>query len=353
MKKKKVFRRIFIYILAVMVIAGMISIYKNARLSTAQAVGDLTIDWGVPKTGDPIFVVNNMLPGDSQSKSVLVTNSGSVVRPVGVRGVKTSETGSLATVLDFKISKNGTDLYGGTSGPKTLAQFFTESAAPTGLFLSNLNPAPNPGSSTTYTFKVTFDSNAGNDFQNTQVIFDLIIGITGVTVEVPPECSGIAFSGPPIYGTSRGDHLVGTPGNDLIFGFEGGDSIDGRGGDDCLVGGDGGDVIKGGNGNDILLGGSGSDSLKGGNGNDKLYGGDGSDGLEGEAGDDYIDGGDGSDSLKGGDGNDILLGGSGSDELKGGAGNDYLDGGPGSDSLRGEDGTDTCLNGENVKTCEL
>jgi len=384
MKKKEIFRRIFVFTLAVAVIIAVVGIYQNAHPSTVRAVGDLTINWGVPTTGDPIFVVNNILPGESESRTVLVKNDATVARSVGVRGVKTSETGSLATVLDFVISEGGTDLYGGTvaTGPKTLEQFFTESAGINGIFLSNLSPGPG----TNYTFKVTFDPNAGNEFQNKQVIFDLIIGII---IEVPPECSGITFSGPPIYGTSRGDHLVGTPGNDLIFGLEGSDSIDGRGGDDCIVGGEGSDSLKGNNGNDVILGQGGSDSLKGGNGNDKLYGGDGSDSLDGENGDDYLDGGGGSDSLKGGNGNDTLLGGPGSDSLKGGngndfldggdgsdsvdggngndillgglgddslkggAGDDYLDGGPGVDSLKGEAGTDTCLNGESVKTCEL
>jgi len=350
-QKLSKFRRIGFLILALAVIIAVVGIYQNAHPSTVRAIGDLNVDWGVgvPEEG-PIFVVNNMMPGESESRSVSVENVGGVVRPVGVRGVETIEPGNLATVLDFVISEGVTDLYGGSStGPKTLQQFFDESAAPTGIFLSNLNPAPNPGSSTTYTFKVTFDPNAGNEFQNTQVIFDLIIGIF---VEAPAECSGITFSGPPIFGTSGKDHLVGTPGNDLIFGLEGDDSINGNNGDDCIVGGEGNDYLRSNNGNDVILGESGDDSLKGNNGNDRLIGGDGSDSLEGENGDDYLDGGNGNDSLEGGNGNDILLGGAGDDSLKGGNGDDSLDGGPDIDSLKGGAGIDTCLNGESTKTCE-
>jgi len=311
MKNKKLARKIITLILALAVIGASATIYQARQPSTVRAVGDLTIDWGVP-SGNPIFVISNFAPGDTESRSVLVTNDGTSMRPVGVRGVKTSGPGSLETVLDFVISENGTDLYGGSSsnGSKTLAQFFTESAGPTGIFLSNLNPKM----STTYTFKVTFNSGAGNDFQGKEVIFDLIIGIS---VEVPVECAGITLNGPPIFGTSGKDNLVGTPGNDLIFGFEGDDSINGNNGNDCIVGGEGNDSIRGNNGNDVILGGSGNDSLKGNHGNDRLYGEEGSDSLEGENGD------------------------------------DYLDGGPDSDSLKGENGTDTCLNGESVKTCEL
>ncbi|OGY26727.1 MAG: hypothetical protein A2Z11_00300 [Candidatus Woykebacteria bacterium RBG_16_43_9] len=346
-KRYKVFRKIVTFFLAAAVIIAVINIYQDNRPSMVRAVGDLTINWGVPTTGDPIFVVSNLLPGDTESRTVSVTNGGGVVRPVGVRGVKTSGPGSLETVLDFVISENGTDLYGGasTTGPKTLEQFFTESAGINGIFLSNLNP----GASTTYSFKVTFDQNAGNEFQGKEVIFDLIIGIT---VEVPLECAGINFSGPPIYGTSREDRLVGTSGNDLIFGFEGGDSINGNNGDDCIVGGDGGDGLRGNNGNDVILGGNGSDSLKGNNGNDHLIGGEGSDSLDGGNQDDILEGGAGSDGLQGGNGNDTLFGGSGSDGLKGGNGDDYLDGGDGNDGLKGGNGTDTCLNGESVSSCE-
>ncbi|OGY26446.1 MAG: hypothetical protein A2Z24_00330 [Candidatus Woykebacteria bacterium RBG_16_44_10] len=347
MKKKEIFRRIFVFTLAVVVIVAVVVIYQNNRPSTVRAVGDLNVDWGVTD-GQPIFVVSNAMPGDIETRTVSVTNGGSEVRPVGVRGVKTSETGSLATILDFVVSEGGSDLYGGTSstGPKTLQQFFDESAGINGIFLSNLNP----GDSTTYTFKVTFDPAAGNPFQGKEVIFDLIIGIS---VEVPAECSGISFSGSPIFGTSGKDNLVGTPNNDLIFGFEGDDSINGNYGDDCIVGGEGNDSIRGNNGNDVILGQGGDDALKGNNGNDRLIDSDGSDSLEGENGDDYLDGGNGDDSLKGGNGIDTLFGGADDDSLKGGNGDDSLDGGPGIDSLKGEDGIDTCLNGESTKTCEV
>jgi Ca2+-binding RTX toxin-like protein len=314
---------------------------------TALAVGDLVIDWGVP-TGDPIFVVTEMVPGQMESRSVDVDNVGAVTRPVGVRGVETSETGGLASVIDFKISQGATDLYGGTSstGPRTLEQFFTDSAGMNGLFLSNLAS----GASTTYTFKATFDIEAGNEFQNAEVIFDLIIGIT---MEIPAECTGLEFSGSPIFGTSGSDSLNGTSGNDLIFGLEGTDSINGRGGDDCLVGGLGTDSLKGNQGNDVLLGNEDTDSLKGDLGNDKLYGGEGTDSLKGENGEDQLFGGGGIDSLEGGNGSDILKGEVGDDSLKGGNGDDNLDGGPGVDSLKGNNGTDTCTNGEAVSTCEL
>ncbi len=351
-----------------LLIAMSVAVWANGGFSfalnnTAQAVGDLTVDWGVP-AGDPIFTVSNMAPGEMISKSVDVTNDAASIRPVGVRGVETPSPGDLASVLDIIISEGGSDLYGGTTGAKSAQDFFDDSALPDGIFLRNFNPSE----AKTYTFKVTFDSAAGNSFQDKEVVFDIIFGLS---VQVPEECEGITLNGETIFGTNGSDRLVGTPKNDLIFGFGGSDKINGNNGDDCLVGGDGSDSIRGNNGNDVILGGNGSDSLKGNNGNDHLIGGDGSDGLRGNNGNDVLEGNGGSDSLRGGNGNDNLSGGAGSDGLRGGNGNDTLSGGDGDDSLRGNSGDDnldggdgidslkggpgidTCINGPSIKTCEL
>jgi len=354
--------RITILIIAIVMAVTVNGGFRFDLNKTAYAVGDLSVDWGVPD-GDPIFVENNMAPGDVEDRDVDVTNSAASPRTVGVKGVRTSGIGDIESVLEIVISEGGTDLYGGTTGTKTLADFFADSTDINGIALSSLSPSD----STTYNFEVTFLSSSGNEFQATSVVFDITIGIV---VEVPEECSEIDFDGEPIFGTSRAENLHGTPGNDLIFGFEGGDKIEGNSGDDCLVGGEGSDRINGNAGNDVLLGQGGSDSLKGNNGNDHLIGGDGSDSLDGGNGEDTLEGGEGSDSLSGGNendalfggggsdslkgdnGNDQLEGGAGSDSLKGGAGDDDLDGGDGIDALNGEAGTDACLNGESVKNCE-
>src|SRR3990167_4435691 len=246
MKRKNVFRKIFTYVLAVAVIIAVVNIYQNNRPSMVRAIGDLSVDFGVPE-GDPIFILNNMLPADSESHSAAVTNNGSEPLDVKVKAAMQSETGNTSTVLSIVISEGATDLYGGSSptGPKHLSDFFTESGT-AGLPLSSINGGDSPP----YTFKVTFDAEAGNEFQGKGVVFDLIIGIGGSDGEGPAECAQITFDGEPIYGTSTGDHLVGTPENDLIFGLGGGDSINGGSGDDCIVGGDGGDGLRGNNGND-------------------------------------------------------------------------------------------------------
>ena len=180
MKTKLKFRIVKIFVIGI-VTALIFNLASPNFLenSTIGANGDLDVVWdGVPD-GSPIFVVNNMLPGDMEDRDVFVTNGGTVARFVSVNGVRTGPEGEsdpkLETVLDMVISDGVVDLYGGTSagGAKTAQDFFDDSLDPNGILLSILNP----GDTTTYNFKVTFPESAGNEFQAKSVIFDIIIGV--------------------------------------------------------------------------------------------------------------------------------------------------------------------------------
>ncbi|GEM_PF-1094809 len=346
-KKTQIKKRILKVLLIVLTLATVYSFAAPKFLSpnTVYAVGDLNVEWGVPD-GDPIFVVSNMLPGDTEQRSVDVENNGTTARDVSIRGVKTSEIGNLSTVLEFVITEGGTDLYGGTTGTKTLDQFFTDSGGPNGLFLSTLGA----GDSTTYTFKAFFQSSAGNEFQNTQVIFDLIIGLS---FDIPDECDQIDLLPNPLIGSSAADTLNGSSGNDLIMGLEGADKINGNGGDDCIIGGPGAEnSIHGGDGSDVIFGNENADSVYGENGDDLIVGGAGADYLRGGDGNDHITGNENADVLEGGNDNDFLEGGDGPDSLRGDAGDDNLIGDGGMDDADGGTETDTC-DAESVINCEI
>lgn len=248
--------------------------------STVEAVGDLVVDFGVPP-GQPIFNFPNMSPGDINIKNIIVTNNALEARPIGIKGIQTVQTGAISNAIYIVISKGPTDLYGGTSGtgPKTLAQFFTDSNTVNGIALSTILP----NQDATYTIKTTFNILAGNELQSKSVTFDIKIGIT---IELPAQCNTITFSGNPIFGTQKNDILNGTSGNDLIIGFEGNDIISGNGGDDCIIGNSGNDIINAGNGNDKAFGNEGNDILNGEAGNDTLIGGTGNDIANGGVGND-------------------------------------------------------------------
>ena len=117
---------------------------------------------------------------------------------------------------------------------------------------------------------------------------------------------------PKITGTTVGESLDGTDGNDEIYLL---------GGNDNCAAGFGDDVVYGGDGNDIIYGARGFYSTD--DGNDIFYG---------EGGNDQLSGGTGNDTLDGGVGDDKLTGGAGNDQLSGGTGNDTLDGGVGTDT---------------------
>ena len=284
----------------------------------AYAIGDLTVDWDT----DPLFNYSNIAPGFNVTKNVNVANGAPTPRPVGVRGILTSDPGNLRSVMHIEIKEGVNILYS-----DTLENFFTDSAGPNGLLLSTLNN----GANTDYSFKTTFDESAGNNFQNQTIIFDLQIGIS---VDLPSSCDNITFNGNIMFGTASADALTGGSKNDLIIGFEGNDVLSGGGGNDCLVGGSGQDILNGGSGNDIHDGGPQNDIINGGSGNDQ------------------IDGGLGNDQIDAGSDNDTVLGNDGNDNISGGSGNDNLTGGIGTDRIRGGSGMDTC-DGETEFTCEL
>ena len=262
-------------ILSVLSFIFIFAVQTNGIGSTVEAVGDLSVDFGVTHRGNPIFNIVDMKPGDVETKSILVRNDAPSKRMVGVRGIKTDQTASLSDAFIVTISENGIDLYGGRAGNKSLTQFFVDSAGLNGIPLSNLHS----NKSTQYTFTITFASSSGNEFQSKRVAFDLQIGMV---IDVPDSCNNINLKGPPIFGTKRNDNLIGTSNNDLIIGFEGSDIINGGGGSDCIIGNEGNDLINGGNGDDILIGGEDNDILRGGRGFDEVRGGIGKDICEGE-----------------------------------------------------------------------
>jgi len=69
-------------------------------------------------------------------------------------------------------------------------------------------------------------------------------------------------------GTSYGDGILGSKGNNRLWGMDGNDDLVGFKGNDKLFGGNGKDLLEGGNSADQLTGGRGVDELWGGAGND-------------------------------------------------------------------------------------
>ncbi len=328
------------------VVLGLWYVKEDIRYpENVRAFGHLVVDLGVP-SGDPIFVVNNMLPGDCEVRSIKVSNGSDLPSHIAVRSDNEIDNDLLSEKLQMKIEDSSNNiLYN-----KTLKEFFNDSNSLDGVPLTTI-PA---FSEMTYEFNICFDEQTTNEYQNTEVIFDLLFGEVISPIQLPAECSiltgQILFV---IEGTDGNDDLEGSIHGDLILAKGGRDKVDGNNGNDCIVGGDGNDKnLDGGQGDDIVLGGAGKDKMEGGSGNDILHGGDNDDKINGESGEDIIYGGEGKDKIDGSSGDDFIYGENGDDKLEGGPGDDYIDGGTGFDKIDGDPGEDTCF-GEDLQSCEL
>lgn len=172
--KKRILRVIILLSLVSAVFYFNGGLEKLLKSPTVQAFGDLLVDFHVT----PLFSLTNMKPGDSESRPVDVSNSGSVDRFIAVKGIRTSGVGldpKIETMLGVVIKDGALPLYGAGSatGPKTMVNFFADSSSTNGIPLNILND----GANKTYNFLVNFPSSADNDFQAKSVVADITFGI--------------------------------------------------------------------------------------------------------------------------------------------------------------------------------
>jgi uncharacterized repeat protein (TIGR01451 family) len=87
--------------------------------------------------------------------------------------------------------------------------------------------------------------------------------------EPGPDCAGLT---PTVFGTTAGEWLVGTEGDDVIRAGAGDDTVSGLGGNDVICAGPGNDTTRAGPGNDRVRSGRGDDSSSGESGDDEMRG---------------------------------------------------------------------------------
>ena len=175
--KKRIIRITFLLLIVGAVFYFNGGVEKLMKSPTVQAFGDLIVNFHVP-LGNPIFILTNMKPGDSESRPIDVSNNGSVDRFITVRGGRTGGVGNdpkIETVLDVVIRDGATPLYGSGSptGPRTMVDFFADSSSVNGIPLNIITD----GDGKTYNFLVNFPSIADNNFQAKSVLADISFGI--------------------------------------------------------------------------------------------------------------------------------------------------------------------------------
>lgn len=120
-----------------------------------------------------------------------------------------------------------------------------------------------------------------------RTLFSLAAGVVALAaVALPagaeppgPDCNGLA---PTIFGSTAGEWILGTEGDDVIRAGAGDDTVMGLGGDDVICAGPGNDTTRAGSGNDTVRSGRGDDSSSGESGDDS---------MRGQGDTDYADGG--------------------------------------------------------------
>ena len=115
----------------------------------------------------PLFSEVNFLPGNEAIRTVGVSNNSGSPQDIIIEAINATSTGGLGDKLNLVIKEGDTPLYTGTLG----------------AFLNagevSLTPSLPDGASITYSFGVTFESDAGNNLQNKTLGFDLCVGFSG------------------------------------------------------------------------------------------------------------------------------------------------------------------------------
>lgn len=146
MKKSKV---IISLLLIVIILSQYVeSIAKSFELKIYFDGKNISME---SETTDMSWNINNILPGQSDTSSVTITNSGSKAATV-ITTINIEEDNGLLEMIDLKVTdKAGKEVYTGRYNDlKTLSKYLQV------------------GESETYTVETTLNVNAGNEYQNKQ-----------------------------------------------------------------------------------------------------------------------------------------------------------------------------------------
>ena len=115
----------------------------------------------------PLFSEANFLPGSTITRTVEVINNTLETKEIIAEAINVSDPDDFSGVLNLVISEGETELYN-----DTLEEFFNAGE-------TALSSLVGSGGSTTYNFSVTFVEDSGNNYQEAELGFDIIIGFQG------------------------------------------------------------------------------------------------------------------------------------------------------------------------------
>jgi len=143
----------------------------------------------------PLFEETDFKPGDSVTRWVKVTNNSSESQNIALEAINypgfpnpdNVPAGDLSRALSIIIrEKDGSDLYGGSTGEKTLFDFYRKFGFnSTYEHVLTYNLSGN-GGTITYEFIIAFPSKKANEWQTATTTFDILIGFQGKEGGPPP-----------------------------------------------------------------------------------------------------------------------------------------------------------------------
>lgn len=148
-----------------------IAVFGASFLLVNSAQADGVLDIQFQNEPNSLFQQTNFLPGNSTSGWVKVTNKTTETQKIGVEIINKKYLCSencLSDVLNLSIAEEGSEI---PLLEGSLTTFYKSGEKP----LSDL--APN--ASTTYYFSITFNPEAGNNYQESEAKFDIKIGAFG------------------------------------------------------------------------------------------------------------------------------------------------------------------------------
>lgn len=162
-----------------LLVSTLVSYGFLAALPAAAQVtvtdGDITATF----SSAPLFsapTTSNIAPAASKTGTITVVNNSTDIESVLLAAVATSSTG-LAQAVELVVTEAGLVRYTGS-----FADFFSV----TSVSLSDLAP----GASSSYTLTTTFLSSSSNEFQGTEMGFDLRIGFASGAGVTSPTVGG-------------------------------------------------------------------------------------------------------------------------------------------------------------------
>lgn len=166
-------------LVAVLVFQATTAAWTTDTANAGNSWGTATL--GLSQTPTSVmFAATNMLPGDSDTATITIANTGTVDLSVALYGANLADADTLAQYLNLVVTVGATDVYTGTVAGFAGTHTNHGNGVGDGTSAVLLQEAGATGDSYSVTFTVTLDSNTPETHQGADATIDFVW--EGVTV---------------------------------------------------------------------------------------------------------------------------------------------------------------------------